>query len=566
MAKIIGDFPNRPTDWLNGEEVNGNVMNEIDRALYLLDQAELNDRSVNISPNMLKWWARNQANWYKGEALTGDTNTSISVDTTNNRLYNSSSRITVTSSTGDVFCKGYINKSINGNYFESGDPVDTSLDWVTFSIYVSDSTKVKTNSFILWIGTPGGGFYKGLTLSTGWNSFVIRLNEFTNSGSPVWSSITYIELQWRTPVGVSGLNSYISFQYLGLTRGQSGSANYNITWENNGENVYTPELYEAGADCSIIEDFLSEPVFYFVKPSSLLRHNAKWRTFYTKATMICKKYGVVAGLRWRLDSNNYVSVYIYNNNLYMRVIASGVEVLSESNSNVLPFLCEVNDQVEFRFKKVGGYFECGVIQRGSYQEEFVLCGYNTFANNEGYVEWGSFSPVDEFTGLYKWEVSNNKKTIENVTMKLRNDYIKLIRTTDQLVTTSSDTYIQWNSRDIIGGNCFAFDTTSDAGIKILKGVKTIQIDVLVWAEAIATNSYSWLRVRKNSTEVISSIIAPSAIQSWRCHAGSTIINVSDGDFIRVVIAFNVAGGSNVVKGNNSYAGGCQLIAKVLEYD
>lgn len=568
MAKIIGDYPNKASDWANGEELNGTKMNEIDRALYLLDQNALNSRDYENTKDRIKWWAVNQKNLYKGETLTAGSDCSQSTDTTNTGIYNSSSRITVTTTLGDVFIKGYINKSPNHNlqYFQSGDTVDTSKDRVIFTCYVSDASKIKTNSFYLWIGTSGGGFYKPLAPVNGWNTFTIKLNEFTNSGGAVWSAVTYYEFQWRTPVGVNAQNSYISFQYVGLIRG-STTTTYNLTNQNNGEAVYSPELVENVPIVSIYEDFLSEPVIYSLKYSTsnwMYITKTKWRTFYLKSKLVCKLAGALGGFRWQYDSNNYITVYIQSNTLYMRLWASGSEVLTESNSNVLPFSILKDDVVEFRFRKVNGYFECGITCNGS-MEEFVQCGYSAWANYEGDLIWGSYTTITDYTGIYEWEVSNKNTTQENKVLKLRNDYIKLHRTTDQVINTTSDTTVQWNSQYLKGGNRLSFDSVNYS-INVMKGVKTIEVNACLWVEIpIASGAYSWMTIRRNSDVMASNIYPPVSTQTWKSQTLSTIIDVVEGDKIYVVVAISVASASNLLKGN-TYPSACQVTAKVLEYN
>lgn len=565
MAKIIGDFPNRATDWVNGEELNGTKMNEIDRALYLVDQNALNDRTYESTKDRNKWWAVNQKNLFKGETLTAGSDCSQSTDLTNTCLYNSSSRITVSSTLGDVFIKGYINKSPSANlgYFESGDIINTSIDRCIVSFYVSDATKVKSNSFNIFIGSAGGIYYKTLTVSTGWNVFTIKLSEFSSSGSPSWTAVTYYEFQWRTPVGVNAQNTYISFQYMGLIRGNTATT-YNLTSQNNGEGVYSTDLTENVQLVSIFEDFFSYPIMYSLKFTSttwLYISPKKWRCFYLKSSLVCKTAGALGGFSWRIDSNNRVDVYVQSNTLYMRLYASGTEVLTESNSNVLPYSIIKDDIVEFRFRKVNGYFECGIVCNGK-MEEFVQLGYSSWADSEGNVIWGSFTTITDFTGMIGWELSSNNKALVNNEIKLRNDYVKLVRTTDQTISGTGAVVVQWNSKTLQGGNRLTFDSANYA-IKVGKGVKAIHVNLRCWADALS-GGRSWMDVTRNGYSFITDIIGRYG-DTWAVHNCTAIIDVVENDLIGATIAFSVSA-SNLVRGIGSYAGCCELSAKVIEYN
>ena len=142
------------------------------------------------------------------------------------------------------------------------------------------------------------------------------------------------------------------------------------------------------------------------------------------------------------------------------------------------------------------------------------------------------------------------------------DLITVSLNTTQAIT--GDNKLLFNNTPITVGSKLTFDDTNK-GVKIGKGVKKVEVNSTVWAEAHA--GYSWVSIRCSSNLSVlhnSSIFPAYSTQVWRSHHLHAIIPVTENDLIYTYVYINVYNASNNVAG--TYTGSTNMTVKVVEYD
>jgi len=93
-------------------------------------------------------------------------------------------------------------------------PVAKIAEQIFLGFYIDDVDYV--NDVTLTLSTSGGNYfeYTYSTLRTGWNLIRTAKNSFTETGSPDWSNITEIKLEWESTN--NAINKFVTFSALYL--------------------------------------------------------------------------------------------------------------------------------------------------------------------------------------------------------------------------------------------------------------------------------------------------------------------------------------------------------------
>jgi hypothetical protein len=109
-------------------------------------------------------------------------------------------------------------------------------------------------------------------------------------------------------------------------------------------------------------------------------------------------------------------------------------------------------------------------------------------------------------------------------------------------------------------------SSSDNGIKINSTkVKSVEVDLRIWAQS-GEGIYSWVFLRKNSTNIASGIQPARMVgqEPYRTHSLRTMIAVTKGDVLNSFCAFSGAASTENKIAGGTYANSCVLAVKALE--
>ena len=148
------------------------------------------------------------------------------------------------------------------------------------------------------------------------------------------------------------------------------------------------------------------------------------------------------------------------------------------------------------------------------------------------------------------------------------DCIEIIKTTEQIITNTDWTKIQFDSINKQTGSNFSFDSY---GIKIGSGISKVKIDLSVWMHCESEDSYSAIHIYKNSTSLSYSILPKRntvtagtyLTDKWRTQNSFAFIDVSKDDHIYGYANFFVGDAGNKI---DNYSGANKLIVQAIEYN
>jgi len=146
------------------------------------------------------------------------------------------------------------------------------------------------------------------------------------------------------------------------------------------------------------------------------------------------------------------------------------------------------------------------------------------------------------------------------------DCIEILKTTEQAITTTDATKIQFDSVSEQSGTNFILDSY---GVKIGAGIKRVKVDCQCWFICDNTAAYSSLYIYQNSSIKSYGIWPKRATSSeyltelWRTVHVSTFIEVAEGDYIYGYAKFSTADADNKI---DDYSHATKLIVQCVEYN
>jgi hypothetical protein len=198
----------------------------------------------------------------------------------------------------------------------------TTDDLILLVVYISDVAALTNLYFKL--GTDNtDNYYKVISaasLVTGWNFITIAKSAFSENNPPGWDNITYIRCEWYS--NANQINKYISFQYAQLIREDSASAGYCNPFQ----------LYNGTAWANLFSIIYDYYLLYYDKKYNKLCIQAlnpagyanmlhltfcDRSNFIFKAKMTCNQNYDSQNLVWYVDSDNFIQIGIFGNDLTM---------------------------------------------------------------------------------------------------------------------------------------------------------------------------------------------------------------------------------------------------------
>ena len=148
------------------------------------------------------------------------------------------------------------------------------------------------------------------------------------------------------------------------------------------------------------------------------------------------------------------------------------------------------------------------------------------------------------------------------------DCIEIRKTTEQAITTTTATKIEFDAEHYKSGSNLTFDSY---GVKIGAGISKVLVFAQVWAHCNSVDAYSSIYIYKNSTVYNFSIWPRRTTNSgsyyisdsWRTVSGIQTLSVEEDDYIYAYIRFTDADAGNKV---DDYANASKLVVQAIEYN
>ena len=337
--------------------INQTNLNNNENKLALIDEELRRSQTFRLSDYLNVMY---QCNTKEIEAFqdstdwTMDTGGTISNDTTNYLMHNQSVKLLEPDNTAGYLCM-YKACSLDLTVFPN-ENVSSADDHVLLIVYIDDVAALTNLYFKL--GSDNTNCYYKITaaasLVTGWNFISIAKSAFTSRGTPPgWDNITYIRCEWYS--NASKQNKYVSFQYAQLIREDSVYAGYynpfqlynGTTWENLFSIIY--DYY-----CLYYDQKYNKLCIQALNPvgyANMLHIPFCDRAnFIFKCKMICNYIGESQNLVWYVDSDNYIQIGLYGNDLSMYYNEAGVDGSTFVN---LDSNFALGEELELTFEKNG---------------------------------------------------------------------------------------------------------------------------------------------------------------------------------------------------------------------
>ena len=145
------------------------------------------------------------------------------------------------------------------------------------------------------------------------------------------------------------------------------------------------------------------------------------------------------------------------------------------------------------------------------------------------------------------------------------DSCEIVLSSDQSITNTDSTKIEFDTEKIYSGSNLRFNATDNC-VDVGYGISKVKIDIMCWFNSNSISAYTALYIYKNSSPETYSIFPDrndSDVYIYRTMHGSTIISVEQGDKIYGYARFNAADASNKIK---AYPDANKLIVQAVEYD
>jgi hypothetical protein len=148
------------------------------------------------------------------------------------------------------------------------------------------------------------------------------------------------------------------------------------------------------------------------------------------------------------------------------------------------------------------------------------------------------------------------------------DCIELLKTTEQFITNTNATKIQFDSESEKSGANFSLN---NYGVKIGPGIKRVKIGLQVWANCNTENAYSAIYIYINSSAISYSIFPRRDTNSagvyltepWRTLNCFSFVDVTENDYIYGYLRFSASDAGNKIV---NYSQTTKLIVQAIEYD
>ncbi|MDD5589433.1 MAG: hypothetical protein PHP92_05235 [Candidatus Nanoarchaeia archaeon] len=410
--------------------INQTNLNNNENKLALIDEELRRSQTFRLSDYLNVMY---QCNTKEIEAFqdstdwTMDTGGTISNDTTNYLMHNQSVKLLEPDNTAGYLCM-YKACSLDLTVFPN-ENVSSADDHVLLIVYIDDVAALTNLYFKL--GSDNTNCYYKITaaasLVTGWNFISIAKSAFTSGGTPPgWDNITYIRCEWYS--NASKQNKYVSFQYAQLIREDSVYAGYynpfqlynGTTWENLFSIIY--DYY-----CLYYDQKYNKLCIQALNPvgyANMLHIPFCDRAnFIFKCKMICNYIGESQNLVWYVDSDNYIQIGLYGNDLSMYYNEAGVGSSSFVN---LDSNFRLGEELELTFEKNGTTVRAIAKLHGLTK----TIEYTTSITDEGCLYFGSMD--DESYSLVEDFVLTHTQGF-----KFQENKIKIIRKTGSETVNNS---------------------------------------------------------------------------------------------------------------------------------
>jgi hypothetical protein len=225
-------------------------------------------------------------------------------------------------------------------------------------------------------------------LITGWNALYFSKASMTTIGTPTgWNSISYLRVvayQSSSP----NIGDYFYAQYLGIIRedpSYSGYPNIAQLMEESGFGLFYNihhDVWDVYYDNYIDRLVLFQPnAISYVNSISV---SYLFISFVAKMELYCMNPGYTNSFAWRIDSNNFVEVYISGDTLYLD--ATEASVLTHT-SVALDEALTKHERVQFFVEK--NYSLVRVIMKKGAESIKILEYITSFSNDTaGYMYFG----------------------------------------------------------------------------------------------------------------------------------------------------------------------------------
>jgi hypothetical protein len=296
-----------------------------------------------------------------------------SAETSNLKVGSEALRVLENDNTGSSLTSIRSGISLNLAKFNDGSASSTS-DVITVCFFVSDVNAVNYISLYLKTDLTNYFVYSIYGLATGYNYIDLPKSSFTATNSPTWSSITEIEILWRSYDNRQ--DEYVSYNYIQLVRKDPSSAAPNpFQYNNNGTRTRDYEIITGNW---FVGEELSNIVFRDLDTSDYHLLSASGGSTYTNFTArmkaVCANTGCT-GFGWTLayGGADYISTVVRSDLLYVVTQNEGTQSVSCSVSS--------GDIIEYVMRKSGTIVSVEVYKNNS---NIPVCALS-----------GTFTPTDD---------------------------------------------------------------------------------------------------------------------------------------------------------------------------
>jgi hypothetical protein len=420
-----------PVTYVNGGSpaINDTNLNDNEDTTALADEELRRNFSLRLKHYIKYFYQRN----YKEiedcldyTEFTDAGTVTLSRDETNTFMGSSATRLTEDDDTAS-YLAAYKSATLDLSTFNDGSASSTS-DMIEVIFYISDVNYV--NEVFLKLGDDNSNCYRYTwssgSVSTGWNVIRLAKTDFTTVGAPTgWNSITYVRIEWRSLANASG--EYVTFQFVGMYREDPVYSGYHnvfqeyqgsVTgWINKFTNLVIQDfiVYDEGKKQGDIGIMCADPTYDYW----MVRIVDDLSSFITKWEWYCKADGEIPIMSWRVDSNNYVEVYVDSDTFYMDVTEAGATTsYSESLDNGI----EKNEKAYVFFEKDGDTLRSVFKKDG--ERELILEHETTISGSDSGDIYIGCTGATNYGLLTDFVISNNQAIVDQLDEKNRVRYIQ----------------------------------------------------------------------------------------------------------------------------------------------
>jgi hypothetical protein len=294
-------------------------------------------KGIDLTPNQLQYMYNHNTKliatceadeaWTDGNYI-GTYVATHADDTTNNKVGTQGISITTTST---IYRSIHLEISKDLSEFEDGSE-STVDDYIEFSIYCADASKV-SNSSIIFRDVTGDVWYPSadLTIEDGWNHYQIQKSAFISD--PIWSDTKHLEF---TITSADGTEVSYTIDAIRMTRKDPISANPNpFQIENDG-------VMERVLEVSSGTPFLGyDGTTLCVKGMEVLvtLTNTSYNNAYVNTSGITNTSGI-GQIEYFEDNNNRSSIYFSSDAIQARMTYGG-----SNSSETKAFAVNADDEV-----------------------------------------------------------------------------------------------------------------------------------------------------------------------------------------------------------------------------